>query len=77
MLELLGFEIQEWHRFEKWFEFESWCDRMHLSEIEKVNLNEFILNTSDKMKKKFRILINNNKVTSFQGESILLRATKI
>lgn len=77
MLEVDGFEIQELHRFEKRFEFESWCDRMHLPDKEKKALNEFMLNSSEKVKNKFRILIKNHQITSFQGESILLRATKL
>lgn len=76
MLELNGFEIQELHRFEKQFEFVSWCERMHLSDIEKGALNEFILKASEKVKNKFRILVNNYQITSFLGESILLKATK-
>jgi ubiquinone/menaquinone biosynthesis C-methylase UbiE len=77
MLEVSGFEIQELHRFEKQFEFDSWCDRMHLSDIEKEALNEFMLNTSEILKSKFRIQKNNHQITSFQGESILLSATKL
>ncbi|MGM7719528.1 class I SAM-dependent methyltransferase [Metabacillus sp. Hm71] len=75
-LELNGFEIQEWHRFEKRFEFENWCDRMHLSDSQKADLNEFILKTTEKVKRKFRIQINDTQITSFIGEAILVSATK-
>ncbi|MBS4203407.1 class I SAM-dependent methyltransferase [Lederbergia citrea] len=77
LLELNGFEIQELYRFEKLFEFESWCDRMHLTDTEKATLNEFILRTSEKVKHKFRIQINDNQVISFIGEAILLKAAKL
>ncbi|KKI93576.1 SAM-dependent methyltransferase [Bacillus sp. SA1-12] len=75
-LELKGFEIQELHRFEKQFEFESWCNRMHLSDSQKADLNEFILKSSEKVKQKFRIQITDTQITSFLGEAILVRATK-
>ncbi|MEH7225945.1 class I SAM-dependent methyltransferase [Bacillus sp. JJ1566] len=77
MLENEGFEIQELYRFEKTFEFESWCNRMHLSEQEKAELNEYMLNASDKINQKFRIKIENNKIKSFQGEAVVLKATKL
>ncbi|WP_010283181.1 class I SAM-dependent methyltransferase [Bacillus timonensis] len=77
MLEDEGFEIQELYRFDKTFDFESWCDRMHVSAQEKSELNEYMVNSSDKVKQKFRILIENNKVIAFQGEAVVLKATKL
>ena len=76
MLELNEFETQVLYRFEKQFEFENWCNRMHLSDTEKAALNEFMLKTSEKVKHKFRIRINNNQIESFYGEAILLKAIK-
>lgn len=76
MLELNGFDIQELYRFEKTFEFESWCNRMHLKDTEKQQLNEFMLNASEKVKGKFCIQIKNHQIVSFRGESILLKASK-
>lgn len=76
MLELCGFEITEWHRFEKGFQYDSWCNRMDLSEIDKGKLTQYILNSTQKVKDKFRIVIENDKVISFQGEAIVLRAIK-
>ncbi|MDP4157275.1 MAG: SAM-dependent methyltransferase, partial [Bacillota bacterium] len=61
---------------EKTFQFESWCNQMKLSEKEKNELQMFIANSPDKMKEKFRITFNDDKVFSFQGESIILRAQK-
>lgn len=76
MLELAGFEISEWHRFEKTFQFEWWCNQMKLSEKEKNELQNILANSPDKMKEKFRITFNDDKVFSFQGESIILKAQK-
>ncbi|CRK83652.1 class I SAM-dependent methyltransferase [Neobacillus massiliamazoniensis] len=76
MLEQYGFEITEWHRFEKTFQFESWCNRMDLSEIDKGKLTQLILNSTQKVKDKFRIIIEKDEVISFQGEAIVLRAIK-
>lgn len=76
MLELNGFETQVYYRFEKQFQFENWCDRMKLSDKEKSTLNELILTSSDKAKQQFRIQIKNEKIESFYGEAILLKAIK-
>ncbi|WHY84159.1 class I SAM-dependent methyltransferase [Neobacillus novalis] len=76
MLEITGFEISEWHRFEKTFLFEPWCKRMNLSQSEMDKLSEYILGASQKVKDKFRIVIKNNHVISFQGEAIVLKAIK-
>ncbi|MCC3358584.1 class I SAM-dependent methyltransferase [Bacillus sp. REN16] len=77
MLENERFEIQELYRFEKTFEFESWADRMHLSAKEKSELSEYMLNATDQIKQKFRIQIVNNQIKSFQGEAVVLKATKL
>ncbi|HEY2422240.1 MAG TPA: class I SAM-dependent methyltransferase [Neobacillus sp.] len=77
MLELAGFEIVEWHRFEKTFHFNSWCARMHLPQSEKDKLSQFILNSSQKIKDKFRVVIENKQLLSFQGEAIVLKAIKL
>ena len=76
MLEKNGFEIYEMHRFEKTFQYESWCNRMNLPESEKRKLTEYILNSSQKVKDKFKVSITNNQVISFQGEAVILKAIK-
>ncbi|MGV3489638.1 MAG: class I SAM-dependent methyltransferase [Tuberibacillus sp.] len=76
MLETQGFEIQEWYRFEKTFVFDSWCRRMHLSKEEQIDLNKYIVHSNERIKQKFNIVIDGDKVKSFQGEAILLKATK-
>lgn len=77
MLELNGFEIAEWYRFEKPFEFQTWCDRMQMSDAEKANLNEMMVNAPEKAKKKFRMKMNHKQIDSFQGETVLLKAVKL
>jgi ubiquinone/menaquinone biosynthesis C-methylase UbiE len=76
MLEQAGFEISEWHRYEKTFQFESWCSRMKLPNEEKEHLIHYIMNASQKIKNKFRIVHSENAVETFQGESIILSAIK-
>jgi ubiquinone/menaquinone biosynthesis C-methylase UbiE len=76
MLEISGFEIFEWHRFEKTFHYEPWCNRMNLPEDEKDKLTQFILSASPKVKEKFKIIIRDNQIISFVGEAVLLRAIK-
>jgi ubiquinone/menaquinone biosynthesis C-methylase UbiE len=75
-LEESGLEIFEWHRFEKTFHFEPWCANMKLPEPEKNQLTQLILKSSKEIQKKFRIQIENDKVISFVGEAIVLKAIK-
>jgi ubiquinone/menaquinone biosynthesis C-methylase UbiE/catechol 2,3-dioxygenase-like lactoylglutathione lyase family enzyme len=76
LLENPGFEIEQWYRFAKTFPFDEWCDRMHLTHGEKEGLSKLLLNASSKIKNKFRIITENAQVSSFEGESIILKAIK-
>jgi ubiquinone/menaquinone biosynthesis C-methylase UbiE len=76
MLEGSGFEIFEMHRFEKTFHYEPWCNRMKLSVSEKDKLTQYILDSSPIVKEKFKIVIEDEKIVSFQGEAIVLKAVK-
>lgn len=76
MLELAGFEIEEWHRYEKTFNYDSWCNQMKLPNEEKEKLTLYFLDASEKIKNKFRVKIESNQVTSFSGEAIVLKALK-
>jgi hypothetical protein len=76
MLEGCGFEIFEMHRFEKTFHYEPWCNRMKLSVSEKDKLTQYILDASPIVKEKFKIVIEDEKIVSFQGEAIVLKAVK-
>jgi ubiquinone/menaquinone biosynthesis C-methylase UbiE len=75
-LEESGLEVFEWHRFEKSFRFESWCANMQLSESEKDLLSKFIFDSSEMIKDKFRIVIQAERIISFNGEAIILKALK-
>lgn len=76
MLEMNGFEVYEMHRFEKTFQFDSWCNRMNLPESEKDKLSAYIRNSSQKVKEKFKVSIQNDQVISFQGEAVIMKAIK-
>ena len=76
MLEVNGFEVYEIHRFEKTFRYESWCNRMNLPENEKDKLSDYIRNSSQKVKEKFRVSIENDQIISFQGEAVIMKALK-
>ncbi|WP_411256003.1 class I SAM-dependent methyltransferase [Neobacillus niacini] len=76
MIEESGMEVYEWHRFEKSFQFESWCANMKLTEQERNHLTQLIIKSSKEIQEKFRILIENDKVISFVGEAIVLKAVK-
>ena len=76
MLELQGFTIQEWHRFEKTFIFDNWCERMNVPAETQRALNDDIIEAPDYIKQKFNVMTTGNQVRSFQGEAIVLKATK-
>ncbi|MEW9050961.1 MAG: class I SAM-dependent methyltransferase [Neobacillus sp.] len=77
MLEKEGFEIIETHRFVKTFRFEPWCNRMNLPTAEKEKLTQFILNSTQKIKDKFRVRVEDGHIVSFQGEAFILKAVKM
>lgn len=77
MIELNHLDIQEFYRFEKQFQFKPWCDRMYLSDADTAKVTKYIINTTEKIKKHFRFKINHNKIESFYGEALLLKAVKI
>lgn len=76
MLEEVGFEIEQWHRFVKTFTFDNWCERMNVSQDKKEGLSQIMINSSKKIKNKFRIRAEKGQVLSFEGESIILSAIK-
>jgi ubiquinone/menaquinone biosynthesis C-methylase UbiE len=76
MLELAGFEIDEWYRFKKTFYFDSWCNRMKLPKEEKEGLAQFIQSVPDRIKDKFEITFEGNQVISFRGEAVVVKVRK-
>ena len=76
MLEKSGLSILEWYLFPKTFQFEDWSKRMNMSLEEKKSLNDYMINANQKIKNKFKIVIEDQQVQSFTGESIILKAVK-
>ncbi len=76
MIEDAGFEIEESYRFRKHFQFNIWCQMMNLEPKKKEILAEYMINSSYELHDKFRLKINDGKVESFMGESILIKAIK-
>ena len=76
MLEMYDFEIYEWHRFDKTFRFDPWCNRMNLPQDEKEKLAEYMKGASQKIKNKFNIVIKADKIISFQGEAVVIKAIR-
>ncbi|OLS39944.1 class I SAM-dependent methyltransferase [Bacillus sp. MRMR6] len=77
MLEREGFELIETHRFAKTFRFVPWCNRMNLPTEEKEKLTKFILNSTQRIKDKFRVMVEDGQIVTFQGEAIILKAVKL
>jgi len=76
MLETTGFEMVESHCFPKTFIFEDWCRNMNVSKKTKEQLEETMLNSDKELKDKFKVVIKDQKLYSFTGESILIKVKK-
>jgi ubiquinone/menaquinone biosynthesis C-methylase UbiE len=76
LIEECGFEVEQTVGLHKTFVFDSWFDRMKLPQEEKVKLAEFIMNSSKAIHDKFLINIQDQKLLSFVGESIIIKARK-
>ncbi|ARK30202.1 class I SAM-dependent methyltransferase [Halalkalibacter krulwichiae] len=76
MLEKADFDVEEMYTFKKTFIYENWTNMMKLSKENKEKLSTFMLDAPDNHHKKFNIKIEDSKIVSFQGESILIKARK-
>lgn len=76
MLELHGFQVQEWHRFEKLLDFDDWCRRMRLGKEDQMRLNRVMVDATEDIHRHFDIIIENGRVQSFKLEAILVKAIK-
>ncbi|WP_442599797.1 class I SAM-dependent methyltransferase [Neobacillus sp. D3-1R] len=76
MLEFSGLNVYELHRFDKTFVYEQWCNRMHLPENEKEKLNQYMIHSSQQVKDHFKVKMEGDKVISFQGEAVVIKAVK-
>jgi ubiquinone/menaquinone biosynthesis C-methylase UbiE len=76
MLEENNFEIEAFYRFPKTFIFDDWCKNMNVAKEKKEQLSEFILAAKEEFLEKFKVITKDNKLYSFTGESILMKASK-
>lgn len=76
LIERNEFEIEEMYRFDKTFIFEDWCKTMNLPLEETNQLSDYMLQTTKELKSKFRMIEKDQRLLSFMGESVLLKARK-
>jgi len=77
MLEHEGILVEEMFRFRKKFIFDTWCEMMDVTESEKQKLNDFMTQASKSFIDFFSVEIEEGKVQSFQGQSVLIVGKKI
>jgi ubiquinone/menaquinone biosynthesis C-methylase UbiE len=77
ILEHEGTLVEEMIRFNKKFSFDTWCEMMDVPDREKQNLNNLMVHASKPLIDYFSIEIEEGKVQSFQGQSVLIVCTKI
>ena len=75
-LEKEGFTIQTFSTFKKTFNFDVWCEMMDVPQQDKEELNAYMNSTSKNLQQHFSIELLNGQVQSFQGQSMLLVASK-
>ncbi len=75
-IEEKGFSIQTFVTFTKRFVFDDWCQTMNLSTEDKEELNDYMMASSREIIDFFSIEIENNQIQSFQGEAMMLVASK-
>ena len=77
MMEEVGFELEELHSFRKTFIFDVWAKMMNLSGENQHKLSAFMMQSSQEHHDKFRIKVEEGQVTSFTGESVLIKTKKV
>ncbi|MBB6450403.1 ubiquinone/menaquinone biosynthesis C-methylase UbiE [Geomicrobium halophilum] len=75
-IEAAGFTVQHLQRFPKTFHFQDWCDRLDVSNSIRKELHQQMMASSKAIQGKFKIEMSDGEVSSFSGESVLLKATK-
>ncbi len=76
LLENEGFVVEEMIRFKKKFKFDTWCKMMDVPEGEKQKLNEYMTSAPKPIRDYFAVEVEEGKVLSFQGQSVLILASK-
>ncbi|SEM14232.1 Methyltransferase domain-containing protein [Mesobacillus persicus] len=74
--ERTGFYVEELVTFKKKFIFDTWCQMMDVSEEEKHELNTMMGSAPRELIDYFSIVVHNNQVQSFQGQSVLMAVRK-
>lgn len=75
-LEKEGFTVQTFSTFKKTFNFDVWCEMMDVPQTDKVELNAYMNSVSQNLQQHFSIELLDDQVQSFQGQSMLLVASK-
>lgn len=76
MLEVNGFEVEAYKRYNKKFGFSDWCNRMNLDNEKISVLQNYMKNGSSNALEKFRIEITDEEIKSFYGEAMIVKAVK-
>lgn len=76
MLEEKGLAIEFMMTFAKRFRYDSWFDRMGRPQQEKDELEQTMLAAQGEIRHHFRIAVEEERVVSFEGESMLVKARK-
>ncbi|WP_019421497.1 class I SAM-dependent methyltransferase [Paenibacillus sp. OSY-SE] len=75
-LEEKGLAIEFMMTFAKRFRYDSWFDRMGRPQQEKDELEQTMLAAQGEIQHHFRIAVEEERVVSFEGESMLVKARK-
>lgn len=75
-LENAGFRVTELESFGKPFPFRDWCDRMGVTEEDRLQLEERILTAPEEIRTRIGVAEEQGALISFQGESVLFVARK-
>ncbi|WP_248930172.1 class I SAM-dependent methyltransferase [Paenibacillus hamazuiensis] len=75
-IERSGFRVKQLRVFPKPFEFRGWTERMGLPPEAAAELEKRMVEAPERVRKHFQVEIENGRVHSFQGESILVQARK-
>jgi ubiquinone/menaquinone biosynthesis C-methylase UbiE len=75
-LEKAGFTVEQLLTFAKTFSFESWFARMGLPANVKQSLERYMLSASLSAKQHFHITVQDERIISFQGQSVLITCKK-
>ncbi|MBO8172291.1 MAG: methyltransferase domain-containing protein [Bacillaceae bacterium] len=77
LIELSGFEPVACRVFQKQLQFDDWCDRMQLSEQEKIDLTRFMLDAPRGFRDYFRMQTDpQDRIVAFQLPTLYVKAVR-